>query len=519
MIYIIICILIMLSTNGYSISKTSLKPEEIEKIKRELTMKPKINFDMGNKKEDEEVVFELYRETDKRIYIPRYYGLVNYGVPTVLKFTRGCSVAGCKGGTGAGADISVGFVGKLREAQMEPVNNFLEAARNPRKMGGIISVPCGFGKTIMSLYIACALKKKTMFISHKDFLNQQFIETVKEFAPAASIGIIKQNKVDVENKDFIIASLQSLAMRDYDSKIFEDIGFVIIDEVHHTGAQVFCRAFKKLNTPIILGLSATLNRKDGMRKVFEYYIGGSVYSIKNKEYTDVIVNIHKYYVPDIEYSAIKKMWNGKENIAAMINNICSYKPRTEYIITVLIELLKNEPDRRVLILSERRNQLKSIEDYIVEKNIANKDYGYYVGGMKQEQLNISSGKQIILATFQLASEGFNVPTLNTVIFASPISDIQQSIGRILRERPEDRKYTPLCIDISDEFSVFRRKTGARIRFYNNNKYKISYYQDNEKIEIDNGDEADNEEYVDSDTHRTDKTKVVKKPMFINDDDE
>lgn len=506
----------MLSTNGYSISKTSLKPEEIEKIKKELTMKPKVNFDMGNNKDAEEVVFELYRETDKRIYIPRYYGLVNYGVPKVLKLPS----------CGAGADIYVGFVGKLREAQMEPVNNFLEAARNPRKMGGIISVPCGFGKTIMSLYIACALKKKTMFISHKDFLNQQFIETVKEFAPAASIGIIKQNKVDVENKDFIIASLQSLAMRDYDSKIFEDIGFVIIDEVHHTGAQVFCRAFKKLNTPIILGLSATLNRKDGMRKVFEYYIGGSVYSVKNKEYTDVIVNIHKYYVPDIEYSAIKKMWNGKENIAAMINNICSYKPRTEYIIAILIEILKNEPDRRVLILSERRNQLKSIEDYIVEKNIANKDYGYYVGGMKQEQLNVSSGKQIILATFQLASEGFNVPTLNTVIFASPISDIQQSIGRILRERPEDRKYTPLCIDISDEFSVFHRKTGARLRFYNNNKYKISYYQDNEKIEIDNGDACEagdaaeaGEEAGDEGYASTARTKGAKKPMFINDDDD
>jgi superfamily II DNA or RNA helicase len=498
----------MLSINGYSISKTSLKAEEIEKIKKELTMKPKVNFDMGNNKDAEEVVFELYRETEKRIYIPRYYGLVNYGVPKVLKLA------------GGGADISVGFVGKLREAQMEPVNNFLEAARNPRKMGGIISVPCGFGKTIMSLYIACALKKKTMFISHKDFLNQQFIETVREFAPAASIGIIKQNKVDVENKDFIIASLQSLAMRDYDIKIFEDIGFVIIDEVHHTGAQVFCRAFKKLNTPIILGLSATLNRKDGMRKVFEYYIGGSVYSIKNKEYTDVIVNIHKYYVPDIEYSAIKKMWNGKENIAAMINNICSYKPRTEYIIEILIEILKNEPDRRVLILSERRNQLKAIEDYIVDKNIANKDYGYYVGGMKQAQLTISSEKQIILATFQLASEGFNVPTLNTIIFASPISDIQQSIGRILRERPEDRKYTPLCIDISDEFSVFHRKTGARLRFYNNNKYKISYYQDNEKIEIDNGD-AGVDAGADADTEGysgTDRIKGTKKPMFINDDD-
>ena len=495
----------MLSINGYSISKTSLKPEEIEKIKKELTMKPRVNFDMGNNNNTEELVFELYRETDKRIYIPRYYGLVNYGIPKVLKVS-------------GGADISVGFVGRLREAQLEPVKNFLEAAKNPLKMGGIISVPCGFGKTIMSLYIACALKKKTMFISHKDFLNQQFIDTVKEFAPAASIGIIKQKKVDVENKDFIIASLQSLAMRDYDIKIFEDIGFVIIDEVHHTGAQVFCRAFKNLNTPIILGLSATLNRKDGMRKVFEYYIGGSVYSIKNKEYTDVIVNIHKYYVPDIEYSIVKKMWNGKENIAAMINNICSFKPRTEYIMTILTEILKNEPDRRVLILSERRNQLKSIEDYIVEQNIANKDYGYYVGGMKQEQLNISSGKQIILATFQLASEGFNVPTLNTVIFASPISDIQQSIGRILRERPEDRKYIPLCIDIADEFSVFHRKNNARLKFYNNNKYKISYYQDNEKIEMVNDNDNDNDTFKGYEGDDDIKGKQKKKMMFINDDE-
>jgi len=518
----------MLSINGYSISKTSLKNEEIEKIKKDLTMKPRVNFDMGNNNDAEELVFELYRETDKRIYIPRYYGLVNYGVPKVLKVS-------------GGADISVGFVGRLRESQMEPVNIFLVAAKNPQKMGGIISVPCGFGKTIMSLYIACALKKKTMFISHKDFLNQQFIETVREFAPSASIGMIKQKKVDVENKDFIIASLQSLAMREYDIKIFEDIGFVIIDEVHHTGAQVFCRAFKNLNTPIILGLSATLNRKDGMRKVFEYYIGGSVYSIKNKEYTDVDVNIHKYYGPDIEYSLVKKMWNGKENIAAMINNICSYKPRIEYIINILSEILKNEPDRRVLILSERRNQLKSIEDYIIEQNIANKDYGYYVGGMKQEQLNISSGKQIILATFQLASEGFNVPTLNTVIFASPISDIQQSIGRILRERPEDRKYTPLCIDIADEFSVFHRKNSARLKFYRNNKYKVSYYQDNEKIECanDNEDNEDNEKGNDNNNNTNDNDndndngndnykgcarygdvngKTKKKIMFINDDE-
>lgn len=467
----------MLTINGYSILKSSVDNDVLAKVKEELTMKPKVNFDMGVKK-DNDNTFTLYKETEKRLYIPRYYGFNKFGLPNVSKLT-------------GGSDINVEFNGKLREYQLEPVNKFLEAAKNPLKMGGIISVPCGFGKTIMGLYIACQLKKKTMFISHKDFLNQQFVDTVKAFSPNSSIGIIKQNKVDVVNKDFIIASLQSLSMKDYDINIFNDIGFIIIDEVHHTGAQVFCRAFKKLHTPIILGLSATLNRKDGMRKVFEYYIGSSVYTMKKKEFTEVEVQIHKYYEPNIEYSGIKQMWNGKDNIAAMINNICTFKPRTEYIISVLENIIKKDPERRILILSERRNLLNDIEKYIIEKNILNKDYGFYVGGMKQCDLNVSAEKQIILATYQLASEGFNVPSLNTVIFASPISDIQQSIGRILRERAEDRKYIPLCIDILDEFSAFKRKGYTRAKFYNTNKYNISYYQDNELLNFQNN--SDDEE--------------------------
>lgn len=496
----------ILSSNGYGILKSELDEYKLESIRKDLTMTPKVNFDIGNSKNKsskEDLTFQLYSENEKRIYIPRYYGFQKYGAPSLCKLT-------------SGKDININFIGNLRETQQEPINNFLKAARDPLKMGGIISVPCGFGKTIMSLYIACQLKKKTMFISHKDFLNQQFIDTVKLFAPGAKVGIIKQKKVDVVGKDFIIASLQSLAMRDYDIGIFDDIGFVIIDEVHHTGAQVFCKAFQKLNNPIILGLSATLNRKDGMRRVFEYYIGKSVYTLKNKELCDVIVQVHKYFETHIDYSTVKLMWNGKENGAGMINNICTFRPRTEYIIYILKDILSKEPERRVLILSERRNQLKDIEQFIIEHNIANSSYGFYVGGMKQSDLAISSEKQIILATFQLASEGFNVPSLNTIIFASPISDIQQSIGRILREIPEKRKYTPLCIDIFDDFSIFKRKGASRLKFYNSNKYNVSFYVDNEKIEYaesyatddynGGGDDGDNEGI-------TNKKKV----MFIEDD--
>lgn len=475
----------ILSRNGYGILKSALSEKELDNIKKDLTMVPRVNFDAGSggkggsRNSTEDISFYLYNENDKRIYIPRYYGFQKYGVPTLCKLT-------------GGVDINVKFIGSLREAQEEPIRNFLKAASDPQKMGGIISVPCGFGKTIMSLYIACALKKKTIFISHKDFLNQQFTDTVAQFAPDAKVGIIKQKKVDVVGKDFIIASLQSLAMRDYDESIFDDIGFVIIDEVHHTGAQVFCKAFRKLNNPVILGLSATLNRKDGMRKVFEYYIGKSVYTLKNKEFCDVKVQVHKYFETHIDYSTVKLMWNGKENGAGMINNVCSFMPRTQFIISLLMDILSEEPDRRILILSERRNQLKDIERFIVEYKIASSGgYGYYVGGMKQADLAISAEKQIILATYQLASEGFNVPSLNTIIFASPISDIQQSIGRILREPPEKRKYIPLCIDIQDDFSIFKRKGAARLKFYNNNRYSVSFYMDKQEIECEESQVVDN----------------------------
>jgi superfamily II DNA or RNA helicase len=455
----------ILSINGYGVLKEN-NEELIMQLKDNLTMTPNVNFSMGS---GDTKSFPIYTENDKRLYIPRYYGLQKFGIPTKCTIQEGEHRP------------NMVFKGQLREEQLIPVSNYIESAKDLSKRGGIISMKCGGGKTIMSVYIACHFKRKTMFVSHKDFLNQQFIDTVKQFVPDAKIGIIKQSKVDVDDKDFVVASLQSLAMREYPLDIFKEFGLVIIDEVHHMGAEVFCRAFRKLNVSMILGLSATLNRKDGMRKVFESYIGKSVYKQTTKDKIDVNVEIHKYFDPDIQYSANKQLWNGKPNASAMINNICSFKPRTDYIIKVLNRILTQEPERKILILSERIQHLKDINDMILGAYTT----GFYVGGMKQSQLDTSSEQQIILASYQMAAEGMNIPSLNTVIFASPISDIQQSIGRILREKPSERKYIPLCIDIMDEFSIFIRKTYTRIKYYNQNNYNVQYFINDELVEINN----------------------------------
>lgn len=473
----------LLSVYGYGILKEN-NETIINDLKKELTVSPKGTFSIST----EPIKFCIYTENEKRIYIPRFYGLQKFGIPLKKTLKNGIDCP------------NLVFNGSLREQQNEPVNNFIKAAEDPIKRGGIISVPCGFGKTIMAVYIACYFKKKTMFVSHKDFLNQQFLESVKTFVPNARIGKIKQSKVDVENKDIIIASLQSLAMRNYDINIFKDIGLTIIDEVHHTGAEVFSRAFQNINSNIILGLSATLNRKDGLRKVFEYYIGKSVYKHISNEKIDLNVQIHKYFDPNINYSHNIVLWNGKPNSAGMINNICNFEKRTVFVYDLIIKLLKQESNRKILILSERRNQLKFFETLFDNTSYST---GYYIGGLSQDVLDISSKKQIILATYQMAAEGMNIPTLNTVIFASPISDIQQAIGRILREKPEERKYIPLCIDIWDQFSIFVRKGYTRINYYKKNNYDISYYLDNELININN--------------ENTDDYNKKKKLEFIKDD--
>jgi len=485
-----------LTNRGYGIKKTDENKELIDKIKKELLVSPKVSNSFNSASKE----YPIYLESDNKIYVPKCYGIEKFGFPI-------------KDNLGSGLDCpSLKFDGKLREIQQEPVNAFIDNVINKKKLGGIISVPCGFGKTIMAIYIACYFKKKTLFISHKDFLNEQFINSVNIFVPNAKIGKIKQKIIDVDNKDIVIATLQSLAMKEYDDKIFEDFGLVIIDECHHIASEVFSRAFRKMNIRITLGLSATLNRKDGLRKVFEWYLGKSVYKIANNDKEcNMIINLHKYYSHDIEYNYVKLMYNGTPNIVALINNICNYKPRTLFIYQLLKEVLEKEPERKILILSERKNQLKDFEELFKLDEKLSKSYGYYIGGMKMTDLDISATKQIILATYQMSSEGLNIPTLNTVILASPISDIQQSVGRILREKKNERKYIPLCIDISDDFSVFKFKTFKRIKYYKTNGYLINSYIDGQLVETNHNDNDD--------CDNNNEGGENKKCLFINDDDE
>jgi superfamily II DNA or RNA helicase len=460
-----------LSRNGYKIKKSELTQKELKDIKKDLTVNPFVVGDFGNGSEKR---FSLYMESPNSIYIPRFYAYENYGKPTKSKMDEG-------------QDIDIVFNGSLRKEQ-EPIIELYKKACE-EKGGGLISLKCGGGKTVLALYIISMLKKKTIVVVHKDFLMTQWRDRITQFLPQARIGKIQQNTIDIENKDIVLAMVQSLSQKEYESDVFSSFGLAIFDECHHLGAEVFSKSMAKVASKYMLGLSATPDRKDGLRKVFEWYIGPMVFSSKsevNKDYIET--RIYEYInEEDKEYNKLETIRTKKGPQPSMprkINNISYCIHRNNFIN----EIVKSEYEtgRKILILGDRREYLNRTEKWI-KANINPDVVGQYVGGMKPAELRDSQEKDIILGTYSMASEGMDIPKLNTIVLASPKSDVVQSVGRILREKATVRKFHPLVIDFIDthpNLSVFKKQCDKRIAFYKKCNHEIhTYHMDGTKTKL------------------------------------
>jgi superfamily II DNA or RNA helicase len=313
------------------------------------------------------------------------------------------------------------------------------------------------------------LKKKTFVLVHKEFLLNQWIERISDFLPNSRIGKVQGDVVDIENKDIVIGMIQSISMKQYPLDLFDSFGFVILDESHRCPSRVFSKALAKINCTYMLGLSATPNRKDGLTKVLKWFIGDIIFQRVGKSALNSELIRYVYCCKDEVYSKELTGYYGKVNSAGMINNIASFMPRTNFIVEKTVECIR-DMNRQVLILSDRKEQLRDIERAMVEKGI---EIGYYIGGMKQSALELSTKKLAILATYQMAAEGLDIATIDTIVLATPKTDIEQAVGRIRPKQGDSERNTPLVIDIVDEFSIFENQAFKRLAFYKKKNYEIT----------------------------------------------
>jgi superfamily II DNA or RNA helicase len=444
-----------IGNKGYTILKKELTSDKEKQIKKDLTISPftlnaKLMFPGQNV-----VSYPVYRENNNKIYVPQYYGRSIFGNTEDIRISEG-------------VDINLTFNGELRDYQRPVMEKTINYFKSQPVSAGLLELPCAWGKTGGSLYIAAALAKKTLVIVHKEFLMNQWIERIQQFLPEARVGKIQGSIVDIVDKDIVLCMLQSLSMKTYPSDTFDSFGFTIIDEVHHISSQTFSCALFKIVTKYMLGLSATLNRKDGTTSVIKMFLGEVIYKGIREERTNVCVRAYHYTTEDSLFNDTIYDGRGNPMYSSMITKLCEYNRRSEYILKILNDIFIENNNQQIMILAHNKSLLTYLYDAISHRKLCNGSVGYYVGGMKESALKDSETKKVIIATYSMASEALDIKTLTTLIMATPKTDIEQAVGRILREKHSN----PLIIDIVDSHKIFKNQWKKRKTFYKQNKYVI-----------------------------------------------
>ena len=442
----------LVSKSGFLIKNTENNSKIVEK---ELTVTPFIKHTFNNIIES----YELYHFVNDYIQVPKFWAFNRFELQDFIPDSK--------------TSINIQFNGKLRDYQEDVVNKCLPIFE--QKGGGIISLPCGDGKTCVAINIITQLKVPTLVIVHKSFLMDQWEESIRKFTNA-KIGKIQGKVIDIEDKDIVIGMLQSLSMKDYNSVIWEKFDFLIVDEVHNVATKVFSKALRKINTRYTLGLSATPEREDKLSKVFNWYLGDMIYQKKKNINENVNVKMIYYQPSENALKADKnkfkecKTIKGDLNLALMITNISKINERNNKIINCINDILEKEKERNILILSSRIEQLECLKE-LFDKNNTEILSTFYIGKMKKKELEEAQSKQVFFATYEMVNEGFDLPKLNTLILATPRAKVEQSVGRILRNK--NNNINPLIIDFVDKLPIFRGQGLKRKKLYKSFNYQIT----------------------------------------------
>jgi len=430
-----------LGRSGVVLAKSELGRSELDCMRRELTVRP---IATGNPFSEFGQSFRVYHETKHDLCIPRHYYSRDYS---------------WTGGTPAACPLLV-FTGRLKSETRQPEAAKACAKAFQERGGGILSLPTGFGKTTVGLYVACQLGLKTLVVAHKEFLIDQWIERIRSFVPTARIGRVQQDTCDTADKDIVVAMMQSVCSKDYGPHAFDDFGLLIIDEVHHISAPTFCRTMYRACCPYVLGLSATPERKDGLTRVIEWFVGPVFFKIERKAQQHVRVKVIKYTCGDYARPPPQTR-SGTLNLPELISQVCMDPVRNRMVLSAIDKCVAQ--GRKTIVLSDRRNHCM---DLLAELQTRGIDAALYIGGMKQEARKESEKSAVIIATYSQANEGLDIPSLNALVMATPKSDVVQAVGRILREASgQASDHAPLVIDFLDDYGIFYAQFAKRRKYY------------------------------------------------------
>ena len=325
----------------------------------------------------------------------------------------------------------------------------------------IINAWVSWGKTFTGLAIAGKLGQKTLVITHTVPLRNQWSKEVKKvygFEP----GIIGSGRFEID-APIVIGNTQTL-YRNIE-KIRKEFGTIILDEMHHVSSPTFSKLLDTNYCRYKIGLSGTIERKDGKHVVFRDYFGNTLFKPPKENYMTPTVHI----VP----SEIRFMDGAKIPWA---NRVTKLATDEEYQHTIsMLAAAYAARGHKVLVVSDRVSFLKRCAELTGDKAIC------VTGEVSHEDREtlvdeiLYGDKDVLYGTQAIFSEGISVDTLSCLILGTPVNNeplLTQLVGRVIRKK--EGKIDPVIIDIHLKGNTARKQASNRVGFYMKQGWNMKY---------------------------------------------
>lgn len=381
-----------------------------------------------------------------------------------------------------GTRVEVDFVGELRSEQRNAGQKLLENET------GVLAAGTAFGKTVLAAWIIAARKVNTLVLVHRKELQTQWIERLSTF-----LGIDKRNIGRIgggarkANEGLDVAVIQALSRLDGERLVdaVKGYGQVIVDECHAVSAPSFEKVLKACSAKYVLGLSATVVRKDGHHPIVEMQCGPVRYRVDAKTMDTFTAFQHVVRVrPTSFVPRTTELENeGKIKFADMVQEVLSDDGRNAQIVTDVLETVAE--GRSPVVLSERREHLEELE-----KRLSGKvpHLVHLRGGMGRKEArsaqmvleNIPANEPfVLLATGSYLGEGFDNARLDTLFLTLPVSwkgRLIQYAGRLHR-LCDGKKEVRIYDYVDMRVQMFRTMFNKRCAGYRSIGYEITMPDD------------------------------------------
>lgn len=346
------------------------------------------------------------------------------------------------------------FTGSLLARQEELKDEIINILECQRSL--ILSLYCGYGKTIFSIYLAQHLVNlmkcgKVGVCCHRLVLIQQWVHSIKKTTDAKVQVVTAKNKID-KDADFYVFNLQNIQKRDIED--MKDISILIIDECHTICTQNLAYSMMFIRPKYCIGLSATPKREDGIDEVLYKYLSNTIIERAMKR-NYMVYLFPSQFAPKLEKSD-KLDWN------ACLQQQADNNERNKEICRIA----RKFSTRNILILCKRVSHVQTLYDELIKTEEAE----MFVGSTK----TFNTESRILLVTCSKGGVGFDHPKLDMLIIAADVENLFiQYLGRVFRRDDS----IPIVVDIKDKFYPFQRHLKTRMQTYLSTGGILNRYED------------------------------------------